>query len=55
MMLLTLVLVLGSLGGSAAWWSLRPDPPLPTGGDQAYQDIPRTEYEQWMQDLGYVD
>lgn len=54
-MVLVLVLVVGVAGGAASWWTLRPEPsPLP-GGDKAYEEIPRSDYELWMQDLGYVD
>lgn len=54
-LLVALVLVVGVAGGAASWWTLRPDPTPLTGGDQAYDDIPRSDYELWMQDLGYVD
>jgi len=41
--------------GAASWWSLRPDPVEPAPDQARYEEIPRSEYEQWMQDLGYTE
>jgi hypothetical protein len=42
--------------GAWAWHALRPEPPPPPpAADRAYEDIDRSEYEQWMQDLGYTE
>ncbi len=50
-MLVALLLVAGA--GAGAWWLLRPPPAPPA--EKAYGDIPREEYERWMQDLGYTE
>lgn len=41
--------------GAASWWTLRPEPPPPAPEQARYEDIPRSDYEQWMQDLGYTE
>jgi len=48
---LAALLVAGA--GVGAWWFSRPPPPVPV--ERAYGEIPREEYERWMQDLGYTE
>ena len=41
---------------AAGWWYTRPPPaPPPKPDDQSFEDMDRLAYEQWMQELGYVD
>jgi hypothetical protein len=44
-------------GGAFAWMQTRPEePPVTTTPEErGYKDIPREEYQQWMQDLGYTE
>jgi hypothetical protein len=51
-MLVTVGLV--ASGAAAVWWRSHPAEP-PADAAQRYEDIPRPEYEQWMQDLGYTE
>lgn len=54
-LLALLVLTLGGAAGGFTWWKLRPAPE-PTAEDQRkFEDIPKNEYEEWMQDLGYTE
>ncbi|MDP2315134.1 MAG: hypothetical protein Q8P41_19700 [Pseudomonadota bacterium] len=44
------------VGSSAfAYVQLRPEPPVVPAVEQKYEDIARSDYEKWMQDLGYYD
>lgn len=52
--LAVLGLVLLAGGGGIAWWKLRPAPPA-APDERTFEDIPKDEYEQWMQDLGYTE
>ncbi|MFZ5478801.1 MAG: hypothetical protein ACOZNI_18660 [Myxococcota bacterium] len=49
-------LLLGG-GGAFAWMQARaPEPPPPPPAEErGYGDIPRDEYQEWMQDLGYTE
>ncbi len=47
------VLVVALAGGAAGWyWQHQHERGL---ADRPMADIPKAEYEKWMQDLGYVD
>jgi len=50
-MVLAVLLIAGA--GAGVWWVARPQPPA--AEERAYGDIPREEYERWMQDLGYTE
>lgn len=47
------LVVLGA-GGGVAWWQLQP-PPEPPADERTFEDIPKDEYEKWMQELGYTE
>ena len=47
---LATVLLLAS-GGGFAWWRTQVVPP-PAPDERSFEEIPKPEYEQWMQDLG---
>jgi hypothetical protein len=47
------VLVAG--GGAVAWKRLHPPPPPPKPEERTFEQIPKDEYEKWMQDLGYTE
>lgn len=50
-----MVTVLGTAAlGGAAWWVWLAEEPVPAA-EKAYGDIPRSDYEQWLQDLGYTE
>lgn len=49
-----LVVALVAVSAVAAW-RLRPEPPTPPDETQKYEDIPREDYERWMQELGYTE
>lgn len=50
-----LVGLLAAAGGGAWAWRLAIEPPPEPGAERTYEDIPREEYEQWMQELGYTE
>ncbi len=42
----------GVAAGAGVYWQRQHEQAL---ADRAMNDIPKEEYERWMQDLGYVD
>lgn len=50
--LLYALLLAGVAAGAGLYWKRQQDQAL---ADRAMGDIPKEEYERWMQDLGYVD
>lgn len=49
------VVVVLVLSSAVVVWRLQPEPVEPVDEAKRYEDIPREDYERWMQELGYTE